>query len=532
MIAGLDSSFDVPTAAQLTQAKQHGVRMWSGYLATKPGVGLGHPWKKAEFARVKAAGMTAIGFCSGHDDPAACKALAADWGVLLCLDVESGIRSDGPWVKAWLHQSEAGLYGNAPVFANRQAAFFVLAAFPGHDPSRTWTTDPHHPRPHGPCGWQWEGTHHEFGCGVDRGWYDDWFVAHGNGHGDQYWSSLRGAVHRGPVPVQNLDGRLELFALDGRGHLQDLAQAAPNGGWWSSWVDLGPPPPSSAAGTPIAARNLDGRLEVFLRANNGVVYHRWQQGAGGALTASWTSLGGSFEHDPVCIQNLDGRLELFALGSNSHLFQLAQSAANGTWWPSWADLGPPPTGGAGGQPVVARNLDGRLEVLLRAGDGQLYHRAQQSPGGAFAAHWLPLAGTWHQDPVVTQNKDGRLELFALGTNGHLHDLAQTTANGTWWTSPADLGPPPPGGAAGKPVAARNADGRLEVFVRGADRKLYHRWQQAPGASLTQAWASLGGSLPHDPVVARNRDGRLEAFALRANHAVVHDWQVAPGQGWA
>jgi hypothetical protein len=82
------------------------------------------------------------------------------------------------------------------------------------------------------------------------------------------------------------------------------------------------------------------------------------------------------------------------------------------------------------------------------------------------------------------------------------------------------------------MTARNADGRLEVFIRGADGKLYHRWQQAPGASLTQAWASLGGSLQHDPVVARNRDGRLEAFALRADHTVVHDWQVAPGHGWA
>jgi hypothetical protein len=183
MIAGLDSSFDVPSAAQLTKAKQHGVRMWSGYLATKPGVGFAHRWKKAEFARIKAAGMTAIGFCSGHDDPVACRELAAEWGVLLCLDVERGIRSDGPWVRSWLQRSGAGLYGNAPVFANRQAAFYVLAAYPGPDPSRTWTTDPHHPRPHGPCGWQWQGTHDEFGCSVDRGWYDDWFVGCADGQG-------------------------------------------------------------------------------------------------------------------------------------------------------------------------------------------------------------------------------------------------------------------------------------------------------------------------------------------------------------
>jgi hypothetical protein len=532
MIAGLDSSFDVPSAAQLAEAKQHGVRMWSGYLQTRSGVNIGHAWKQAEFARVRAAGLAVMAFCSGDDDPVACKNLAAAWGVRLCLDVESGIRGDGPWVQAWLHQSGAGLYGNAPVFANRQAAFYVLAAYQRHNPASTWTNDPLHPRPHGPCGWQWHGTHQEFGCGVDRGWYDDWFAEHHDGQGDNHWSSLGGSVEHGPVAAQNLDGRLQLFALDAHAHLQDLAQAAPNGGWWSNWADLGPPPSPSAGGNPIVARNLDGRLEVFLRTNDGVICHRWQQGAGGALTANWVSLGGSFRNDPVSAQNLDGRLELFALGGNGHLFELAQSAANGSWWTSWADLGPPPPGGAGGQPVVSRNLDGRLEVFLRGGDGKLHHLSQQSPGAAFAAQWAPLVGTWAQDPVPAQDQDGRLGLFALGVHGDLHVLAQTAANGNWRTSTADLGPPPAAGAPGRPVIARNADGRLEVFIRGADGKLYHRWQQAPGASFTQAWASLGGSLQDDPVVARNRDGRLEAFALRADHTVVHDWQVAPGHGWA
>jgi hypothetical protein len=530
MIAGLDSSFDVPSEAQLAQAKRHGVRMWSGYLQTKLHVNIGHAWKQAEFARVRAAGMASLAFCSGHDDPVACKNLAAAWGVRLCLDVEDGIRGDGPWVEAWLHRSGAGLYGNAPVFAGRQAPFYILAAYPGNNPARTWTSDPHHPRPNGPCGWQWQGTHNEFSCGVDRGWYDDWFATGHGGPGGNHWSSLGGSVERGPVAVQNLDGRLELLALDAQSHLRDLAQAAPNGSWWSKWADLGPPPPPSADGSPICARNLDGRLEVFLRAKDGVIYHRSQQSAGGALTANWASLGGSFQNDPVSGKNLDGRLELFALDSNGHVFELAQSAANGPWWTSWADLGPSPPGGAGGQPVVARNLDGRLEVFLRGGDGTLHHRSQQSPGAAFTAQWAPLAGTWEQDPVPAQNHDGRLELFAL--DGHLHDLAQTAANGSWWTSTADLGPPPAAGAAARPVPVRNADGRLEVFIRGVDGKLYHRWQQAPGASLTAAWASLGGSLHNAPVVARNQDGRLEAFVLQADHTIAHDWQVAPGHDWA
>jgi peptidoglycan hydrolase-like protein with peptidoglycan-binding domain len=83
-------------------------------------------------------------------------------------------------VQDWLTKSGAGLYGNAPVFHGRRAAFYVLADYPGSDPHATWS--PHVQRPNGPCGWQWEGTHTEFGCSVDRGWYDDWFAV-GGGHG-------------------------------------------------------------------------------------------------------------------------------------------------------------------------------------------------------------------------------------------------------------------------------------------------------------------------------------------------------------
>src|SRR5215472_13783959 len=118
-------------------------------------------------------GSTPIAFCSGWDDPTALRTMAAAWNVRLCLDVESGIRGDGPWVQPWLDASGAGLYGVAGVHAGRRAAFHILARYPGFDPGVTW--DGGVLRPPGPVGWQWLGGHLEFGLDVDRGWYDDWF---------------------------------------------------------------------------------------------------------------------------------------------------------------------------------------------------------------------------------------------------------------------------------------------------------------------------------------------------------------------
>jgi hypothetical protein len=530
MFAGLDSATP-PTAAQLGQAKAAGVRMWSGYLSTKPNVNILHPWTKEDYARVKTAGLPSIAFCSGLDDPVACRNRAAEWDVKLCLDVESGIHGDGPWVQDWLTKSGAGLYGNAPVFPNRRAAFYVLAAFPAHahDPQRTWTTDPHHPRPNGNCGWQWRGTHTEFGVGVDRGWYDDWFVS---AQVDQnHWASMAGTFHHDPVVAQDRDGRLEVFMLDESGRLFDLGQSAANGGWWSAWADLGPPPPGGAAGKLAAGRNADGRLELFLRGNDGQIYTRTQHSAGGALSPTWTSLGGSFQHDTVVGQNRDGRLELFVVGDDGHLFELVQTGGNGSWPPSWADLGPGPPGGAGGDLGVGRNLDGRLQLFLRGSDGHIYTRAQQAAGGVLAPAWTSLGGAFQHDPVVARDLDGRLELFVLGENGHLFDLAQTAPNGSWWPTWADLGAPPLGGAAAL-GAGCNLDGRLQLFLLGNDGHMYSRTQQGAGGALTPTWTSLGGALAGRPVVGQNQDGRLEVFALGRDASVYHDWQVVPGGGWA
>jgi hypothetical protein len=171
VIAGLDSSSQ-PSAAQAQAAHAAGVRLWSGYLQTKPNVGLFAPWTRQGFENARLCGSTPLAFCSGWDDPVALKTLAASWNLRLCLDVEGGIRPNGSWVQPFLTASGAGLYANAP-YHGWTAPFHILAGYPGFDPKATWSGL----RPAGACGWQWEGTHTEFGVGVDRGWYDDWFLS-------------------------------------------------------------------------------------------------------------------------------------------------------------------------------------------------------------------------------------------------------------------------------------------------------------------------------------------------------------------
>ena len=48
-----------------------------------------------------------------------------------------------------------------------------------------------------------------------------------------------------------------------------------------------------------------------------------------------------------------------------------------------------------------------------------------------------------------------------------------------------------------PAIARNKNGKLEVFMMGSDRQLYHSWQTAAGSSSgwVGSWAPIGGRVP-------------------------------------
>lgn len=180
MITGLDSSFARPTLAQAQAARAAGVRIWGGYLASMDGLGLATRWSRADFAVVQEAGLRAIGFCSGWDDPVWIRDTAAAWGILVCVDVEPGIRDDGPWIQGWVRTAACGLYGLASVHywdgepVGRDAAFNIVADYLAVGcTGETWPS--WLPRP-ARCGWQCRGDHQEFGLEVDRGSYDDWFL--------------------------------------------------------------------------------------------------------------------------------------------------------------------------------------------------------------------------------------------------------------------------------------------------------------------------------------------------------------------
>lgn len=174
MLQALDSAYP-PSASQIAAAKKAGYDAWFGYFKIGND-GVLHGWADADFERVLAGGLQTMAYCSGWAPARQVAARAAALGILSCLDDEGGMRADGSWVQGWLDTAGAGLYGNGPVHLGRRARFHILAAYPGTDPKASWNTA-YAPLPGGPHGWQWRGSHAEFGITVDSTYLSDGFLA-------------------------------------------------------------------------------------------------------------------------------------------------------------------------------------------------------------------------------------------------------------------------------------------------------------------------------------------------------------------
>jgi hypothetical protein len=135
-------------------------------------------------------------------------------------------------------------------------------------------------------------------------------------------------------------------------------------------------------------------------------------------------------------------------------------------------------------------------------------------------------------PAMGVNKDGRLEVFARGSDGRMYHLFQdNTNNSRDWSLSQLPGEPMIGGS---PTVVPSNDGRLEVFARGRNGHLWHCWQTRENARADRdwsGWADRGGELASDPAPTRNQDGRLEVFVVFRSGVMHKLFQTTVGS-WA
>jgi len=301
------------------------------------------------------------------------------------------------------------------------------------------------------------------------------------------WNGLAPAstLASGPARASaNQDGRIEIFGMQSGGVLWHIWQTAPNNGWSAGGV-LGQP------GTPIVGsaavgKNQDGRLEVFGVGQDKALHHIWQTSPNNGWS-SWSSLAapppGIDIGDPRVINNQDGRLEVFVQAADGNVWHVWQTAPN-NGWSSWSSLGIPPAGVANGAPFVGRNSDGRLELFVTGDDGNLYHMWQLAPNSGWST-WValttPLTIELFGLGTVSNDSSGSLRVLTIGADGALWTIAQSVPSNGWGNWRFLDGAPRAQALNGDqiPAASLQANGIFSAFVLGEDGNIWTIAQTTP-----------------------------------------------------
>ena len=309
--------------------------------------------------------------------------------------------------------------------------------------------------------------------------------------GSKRLADAGGRLAPGLTALRGADRRLHLFGRRLSDHrIVVLSQDRAGGTFGTTWTDLGSPNAGldnvDLVGTPTAAVNADGRLQVFVRNGGGGLSSLAQASTGGAWSRTWTDLGGTDLQDGLsAVGGLEGRIEIFAANREA-VIRWFQDRPNGV-----VTRDPVLRSGLSpaSPPQAVGDRLGRIAVAYRrAGNGNLLLMPQITVGGTWSSPVdLQSAGTDEAAAVLAPaGADGRIMMFGRAQRGGVV-VSRQTGSGNTYSAPQALG----GSAVGSPAAVLDASSRASVFSVGATG-LSVRRQSATGPDQPFGpWEDLG-----------------------------------------
>ena len=257
------------------------------------------------------------------------------------------------------------------------------------------------------------------------------------------------------------------------------------------------------------ALDADGNL-ISLVGSSGNTVLRYKQSSARQPVGDSTGLAGNVEVEPVVVPDARGRLVGFAIGDDGRL-RYNPNVDSGPAQDSWLPLGDMPD--LTGKPAVAQDSHGKLVVVVRHVNGTLWRFTQLERGTDEWSRPEPVGGPRvKDDPTIHQDRNGALRVFALAVDGTVHTWAQERTDSAFWpnqtVSTRQL--------ATSPAVAKEGDGRLHLFARGADNCLYHLAEDGKVNVWSREWAKVGlpGPYTGSPFAVADGAGTVTAFIQR------------------
>jgi hypothetical protein len=158
-----------------------------------------------------------------------------------------------------------------------------------------------------------------------------------------------------------------------------------------------------------------------------------------------------------------------------------------------------------------------LLVLWLASSGLLM---SVSTASAQWSDWENLGGVLTSGPTAASWGANRLDVFVRGLDGAMW---HKWWNGSSWSDWENLG----GALTTDPDCVSWSLNRIDCFVRGVDNALWHKWWDG---SSWSGWENLGGVLTSGPTAASWGANRLDVFVRGLDNAMWHKWWN--GSSWS
>jgi len=268
--------------------------------------------------------------------------------------------------------------------------------------------------------------------------------------------------------------------------------------------------------SPSAASWGPSRLDVLWAGNtddNGVYRKSWD----GAAWSSIGSLGGTTSSTPAVVAPADRRLDVYTRGGDNAVWYRRY---DGSAWSNWATLG----GKTYASPAAsARRGTSIVDVFVRGTDNAIYHRYRN--GSTWSGGWSSLGsppGGATSAPAAISNANGKIDVFVRGGDAGIWRKTWTTS----WSGWTSIG----GGTTSAPAVASRGTNRLDLFVRGTEGQIWRRTNDGGGWS---GWSSLGGATISAPTAVAPNANRLDVWVRGANNAMQHKvWQPSGWSVWS
>ncbi|HET6708360.1 trypsin-like serine protease [Amycolatopsis sp.] len=260
---------------------------------------------------------------------------------------------------------------------------------------------------------------------------------------------------------------------------------------WYGWDS----PDIPVSGAPAVTSWGSGRIDLFTKGADNVLYHRTYQDNAWSATES---LGDGMASEPSVVSWAPGRFDVFARGYDN---SLQHKWFDGSWHP-WESLG----GGIQYAPTVASWGPGRLDVFAVGDrDNALYHKAFDGTWRDWEYH----GGKLNASPAAASWGPNRIDVFGRGTDNALYHMGWDNRWFDWEHHGGYL--------TSAPTVTSWGPNRLDVFAADRDSRLLHYgW-----AGQWFRFQDHAGRLTSAPAAVSWGPNRVDVFAAGTSNALCH-----------